>query len=202
MADRKNKKQKRNRMMDGFQVNDIDIGFGGMGIGEMGSFDMGFSKDYHDDDLINNNPRAPMLISENYDEPNDMFDVDDSFINGDSSLGFFQPKIPKLTETMGDIMGKRKNNKTEVRIIRKGKRTPLTDEEADQSEDDEEVIVEIDKGKNFREVSPRSKFIDWRIKQLQESGTNFLDPREEYNYKAGYTYDGERYDTRRGVGDR
>ena len=63
-----------------------------------------------------------------------------------------------------------------------GKRIPLTDEEESK--------------RRRREVIPRSGLADVRVKQL-EAGSNFLSNEEQRLFEAGYTLDGERYDTRR-----
>lgn len=67
-----------------------------------------------------------------------------------------------------------------------GKRIPLTDQEAD----------EMKQRRRRREVSPRSALADIRVKEIQ-GGSNYLSGEEKRLYEAGYTIDGERYDTRR-----
>jgi len=178
------RKQKKfgNGVMDGFKINDSDMMFTGMDIGDIGNINMGFSNDYDDDDVIRNNPRAPMLISNNYDEPSDIFDVPDQFMDGDSDLGMNIPKIPKLGDTMGNIMEKRSDDRPQVTIIRKGKRTPLTDEEADE---DEIVVVQKKRiPKRFKNF-----FEEVRYQELDRGG-NPLNAEEELNFSRGRSYRG------------
>lgn len=67
----------------------------------------------------------------------------------------------------------------------KGKRIPLTDEQEQRMS-----------ARRKREIAPRSKFVDDRVKEIQ-AGSNFLSPEEARLYESGYTPDGVRYDTRR-----
>lgn len=183
------RKQKRfgNGVMDGFKINDSEMDFSGMDFGgDIGNINMGFSQDYDDDDVVRNNPRAPELISNNYDEPSDIFNIDSKFMDGESSMGLNAPKFPKLTETMGNIMEKRSDGRPQVTIIRKKKRTPLTDEEADRDGSEDEVIVVQKKRipKRFKNF-----FEDIRYQELDRGG-NPLSAEEELNFSRGRSYRG------------
>ncbi len=172
--------------MNGFSVNEIDMEFSKlpMDIGSMGKFNMGFTPESFNDDLLGNNPRAPQIISADFDEPADMFDIEDSFVNDVAGqMAFKQPKVPKLTETMGNIMGfgEPKEPKITVRV----KKVPLVDDE----DDDEEVIEIIEKRKR-RKQRFDNKFEDIRFEQLR-TGSNPLTGFEEQNFNRGRTFRGE-----------
>ena len=174
--------------MDGFPIGDFDMSFGGIpvNVGREEKFDMGFSEEYLDDDLLQNNPRAPELISSDFDEPADMFDIEDQFRNDLSNqMAFRQPKIPKLTESLSDIMGIGRRKKQEIKVTIK--KIPKTDEEADELEEETVEIVEKRKRRGQRFSN---RFEDIRFEQLNAGG-NPLTGFEEQNFQRGRSFRGE-----------
>lgn len=180
------KGQKKGKgIFDGFDVPAFDTSFQGIPVGEVNQgFDMGFSQEFRDDDVLGNDPRAPELVSENFDEPADMFDIENTFRQEvGSEIRFNQPKIPKVTESLGNIMGIGRRKKQEINV--NVKRVPLTDDDAIE----EEVIVE-EVPRRRKKQRFRNEFEDIRFEQLQGGGAP-LNEQEQVNFSQGRTFRGE-----------
>lgn len=172
--------------MDGFGIGDFATGFDGIDtdIGGGGNFDMGFSEGALDDDVLRDDPRAPTLISNDFDEPADMFDIENQF-KGEvaGQMAFKSPPIPKVTDSFSNIMGigKKKRQRVDVFV----KRIPKTDDEADVQEETFEVVQK----KKRRKQRFRSKFEDQRFQTLVEGGAP-ISGEEALNFSRGRSFQG------------
>ena len=171
--------------MDGFEVNESDMKFSGMDFGDIGNSGVGFTDEYfQNDDALHNRPSSPMIINQNYDEPNELFMLEDNAV---SPFKFNIPKIPKLTKAINNIEEKRKDSNVKVTI----KKVPLTDEEADKMDKDsgdrEEVVV-VQKKRIPKRFS--NYYEDIRY-QVLDAGGQPLTAEEALNYSRGRSFRGK-----------